>query len=100
MQLIHKRLICQIMGAFVVLLTLSASFIFLDKVVNASGIDFGGDKSSVFVVIFVFLPIGSLAGLYLVDKLFFSFEGYNFGWHCIRVCSFLSDWGGVLASCS
>lgn len=78
MQLIHKRLIYQIIGAFIALLALTACFILLDKAVNAPDLDFGGDKSSVFIVIFVILPIGSLAGIHLIDRLFFSFQGYNF----------------------
>jgi glycerol uptake facilitator-like aquaporin len=77
MQLIYKRIILQLIGAIIASFILIAFYLLIERVVDTSRFDFGGDKSGIFIAIFAILPIGSLAGIYLVDRQFFSFQGYN-----------------------
>jgi len=40
-------------------------------------INFGGDKSGVFFIVFLGLPIGSLLGFSIVDKALYKTRGWN-----------------------
>lgn len=41
------------------------------------GINLGGDKMPVLLVLFLGIPLGSLLGILLVDRIAFGYEGYN-----------------------
>ena len=40
-------------------------------------VDFGGDKSNVFVALFFGMPLGSILGFLLVDRLVYEIQKYN-----------------------
>ncbi len=74
-----KKLLFEFIGAILTSCVLSAGFLFLAKLIDILKLDInlGGDKASVFAVIFFGIPIGCLLGILVVDKIIFKYQGYN-----------------------
>ena len=80
-----KRLIYKFLSALAFSLLLSVFFYwvshYLSNTINLKNI--GGDKSGIFFVVFLGLPLGSSLGLFLIDRVLYRIRGWNIIGLCI-----------------
>lgn len=100
MQISVKKFVLEFLGALLLATAGSFCSVLFSDVISALklNINLGGDKANVFSVLFIGMPIGSLLGILLVDRIFFKYQGYNLIGLCIGfvLCAFVGGVGSVM----
>lgn len=77
--MMNRKIILQFIGALSLSIIAGILFYVIGflMMVLELGINLGGDKMPVLLVLFLGIPLGSLLGILLVDRMAFGYEGYN-----------------------
>lgn len=74
-----KNIFMKFGGELVSTIVFSAMIFLLSDIIDSidSIVNIGGDKASVFALIYFALPLGSVTGILLIDRMLCGLDGYN-----------------------